>query len=209
MYKGLVVVTFLPKSLARINSESSVEELDALTRAEERLLTQELQDARKWKTRSRDKWLAEDAAPAMYFFAKLRSKWARESINALEDSEGEILTERAAILAEIHRFYQDMYAAEPETPKKARARDEVAGTLDRRLSSTDSSRMSVSPTKDEIEVVVFCMARHKAPGYDGLTIDVVWKCWEFVCEDCVQLVQIVWAKKRVLHVVVLLPVLDV
>ncbi|KAL3697551.1 hypothetical protein R1sor_011627 [Riccia sorocarpa] len=53
----------------QVNSESSVEELAALSRTEERLRTQELHDAREWKTRSREKWLAEDGAPARFDLA--------------------------------------------------------------------------------------------------------------------------------------------
>ncbi|KAL3699503.1 hypothetical protein R1sor_017525 [Riccia sorocarpa] len=43
------------------------------------------------------------------------------------------------------------------------------------------------------------MARHKAPGADGLTVDVVRECWEFVGDECVRVVQTICAKKRLLR----------
>ncbi|KAL3684356.1 hypothetical protein R1sor_002378 [Riccia sorocarpa] len=100
-------------------AESTAEELQALSRAEERLRHQELQDARDWKIMSRDKWIAANAAPARYFFTKLRAKWARESIELLETEDGVILTEEE-IFSEIHDFYQTLYTAEEETETRWR-----------------------------------------------------------------------------------------
>ncbi|KAL2629161.1 hypothetical protein R1flu_013847 [Riccia fluitans] len=127
----------------RGSGESSTEEVAALAKAEERLKAHELQNAREWKIRSHDKWIAEDAAPARYFFVKLRAKWAREAIHALENSDGEVVME-------------------------------------------DEDR-------DEIERVMFGMARYKAPGQDGLTVDVVKECWEFVGEECVMMAE--WGRE--------------
>ncbi|KAL3699502.1 hypothetical protein R1sor_017524 [Riccia sorocarpa] len=118
----------------RLTSESPVEELQALIRTEEKLKAQELQDAREWRSRSREKWLAIDAAPARYFFTKLRAKWTRESIEALEDLDGEVLIEREDILQEIHRFYQHLYTAEEGNAVREQDRAEVVDLLERRMS---------------------------------------------------------------------------
>ncbi|KAL3675490.1 hypothetical protein R1sor_025438 [Riccia sorocarpa] len=161
-------------------------------RKDEGSLAEEIQ----WR---REKLTTEDAAPSCYFFTRLRAKWARESIHALEDSEGELITDRGAIFDEIHGFYQDLFHAEEDTEETLKARDEVVGLLDRGLSPEDSKRMSVMPDKKEVEEVVFSMAKYKAPGFDGLTVDVVKVCWDFVGDDCVNMVHTIWAKKRVLR----------
>ncbi|KAL2650378.1 hypothetical protein R1flu_018506 [Riccia fluitans] len=168
-----------------ISAESSPEEVAALAKAEERLKARELQNVREWKIRSRDKWIAEDAVPARYFFAKLRAKWAREAIHALENSDGEVVMEHEGILESIYLFYQDLFSVEPDSVEKVRARGDVVGLLDRELSEIDRNCMSAIPDRDEIERVVFGMARHKAPGQDGLIVDLVKECWEFVGEECV------------------------
>ncbi|KAL2630091.1 hypothetical protein R1flu_014777 [Riccia fluitans] len=67
------------------------------------------------------------------------------------------------------------------------ARGDVVGLLDRELSEIDRNRMSAVPDRDEIETVVFGMARYKALGQDGLTVDVVKECGEFVGEECVMM----------------------
>ncbi|KAL3699430.1 hypothetical protein R1sor_017452 [Riccia sorocarpa] len=43
------------------------------------------------------------------------------------------------------------------------------------------------------------MKSNKAPGADGLTIEVVRTCWEWVGDDCVKMVRAVWSKKRILR----------
>ncbi|KAL2644276.1 hypothetical protein R1flu_011863 [Riccia fluitans] len=171
----------------RISAESSPEEVAALAKAEERLKARELQNAREWKIRSCDKWIAEDATPAQYFFAKLRVKWAREAFHALENSDGEVVMEDEGILESIYLFYQDLFSAEPDSVEKVHARGDVVGLLDRELSEIDRNHMSAIPDRDEIERVMFWMARYKAPGQDGLTVDVVKECWEFVGEECVMM----------------------
>ncbi|KAL3698493.1 hypothetical protein R1sor_012569 [Riccia sorocarpa] len=114
---------------ARISEESSIEEVYALARAESRLRTRELHDAKEWRTRSREKWLKVDEAPSGFFFAKMSAKWARERIDALVTTEGEVTTDRGEILEEIAGFYQSLYVAEEGTIEKEEAREEVVGLL--------------------------------------------------------------------------------
>ncbi|KAL3675783.1 hypothetical protein R1sor_025731 [Riccia sorocarpa] len=78
-------------------------------------------------------------------------------------------------------------------------REEVICMMNKRLSENDSEQLSVIPYAQEVEKVVFGMARYKSTGYDGLTTDVVCECWDFLGSACVQLVQTIWAKKRILR----------
>ncbi|KAL3693216.1 hypothetical protein R1sor_006867 [Riccia sorocarpa] len=182
----------------RLEEEHSEEEVEALLRVKKKAKEQALQEAREWRTRSRAKWLSEDEAPSKYFFAKLRAKWARESIKVLELSNGEVTEDDQEILQEIQEFYQELYSAEPETEDRRAAREEVVGLINSRLTVEESSKMSRQPDPTEIKGVVFGMAANKAPGIDGLTADVLKCCWDFVGEDCVKLILCIWAKKRVL-----------
>ncbi|KAL3689705.1 hypothetical protein R1sor_016014 [Riccia sorocarpa] len=182
----------------RISVDSSIEEVEALTRAEARLRARELQDAREWRARSREKWLKVDEAPSRYFFAKMKANWAREKIEALVNTEGEVTTNRDEILDEITEFYQNLYSAEEENTESEEAREEVVGLLQQGITPEESRSMSTVPEKKEIEAVIFGMRTNKAPGLDGVTIEVLQACWEFVGEDFVRLIQTIWAKRRLL-----------
>ncbi|KAL3681527.1 hypothetical protein R1sor_024483 [Riccia sorocarpa] len=117
---------------ARLTEHHSEVEVEALARVEKRAKEKVLGEAREWRTRSRIKWLSEDEAPSKFFFAKLRAKWARESIEALENEEGAVLTENEEILDEIHDFYQGLCSAESESPEGATAMEEVLQLMQRR-----------------------------------------------------------------------------
>ncbi|KAL3696843.1 hypothetical protein R1sor_010919 [Riccia sorocarpa] len=89
-----------------ISADPDPAEVEALSRAETKLTEQQLKEARCWRLRSRIRWLSMDDVPARYyFFAKLKSKWARETISALERTDGEVTSDKDEILEEIHSFY--------------------------------------------------------------------------------------------------------
>ncbi|KAL3690264.1 hypothetical protein R1sor_016573 [Riccia sorocarpa] len=181
---------------AQLQDDASEVECEALAEAEKRLKTFELQEARIWRLRSRDKWMSEDDAPSRYFFAKLRAKWARESLDALQLEDGDVTTDKEVILAEIQKFYQLLYTREAETVERGTAREEVMALIKNKVTDEESMKVAEIPEKDEVEKVVFGMKRNKAPGADGLTVEVVSHCWEFVGECCVKMVRTVWVKRR-------------
>ena len=49
---------------------------------------------------------------------------------------------------------------------------------------------------EEIERVVRDMKREKAPGVDGITVEVLLKCWDFLGEDCCKVVHNFWKRKK-------------
>ncbi|KAL3696476.1 hypothetical protein R1sor_010552 [Riccia sorocarpa] len=134
----------------KVGSHSSPEEVDTLARIEARVKEREMRDARAWRTRSREKWLTEDEAPSRYFFAKLRAKWARESVHELELQDGEIIVDNEDILHEVHSFY-NLYTAEELTAECATAQEEVIGLLQGGLSEEDCRKVESRPEQQEIE----------------------------------------------------------
>ncbi|KAL3676397.1 hypothetical protein R1sor_026345 [Riccia sorocarpa] len=134
---------------------------EALKAAEQKLKAQELYDARMWRIRSREKWLQEDEVPSRYFFAKLKSKWARESMTAVTNQEGDILTNRQEISDEVQNFFQVLYTAEQASPEQVEAREEMLSLIRNTLSPDVSKEISCRPEKAEIEEVVFSMKSTK------------------------------------------------
>ncbi|KAL3695737.1 hypothetical protein R1sor_009813 [Riccia sorocarpa] len=97
-------------------------------------------------------------------------------------------------------------AAEDDTDDHQSESDLEVGNMSGRsgdnrdtLDIDDSSRMSGVPEKEEIEAVIFGMKNKKAPRDDGLTVEVVKVCWEFVGMDLVCLVHTIWMKHRLLQ----------
>ncbi|KAL3697802.1 hypothetical protein R1sor_011878 [Riccia sorocarpa] len=185
---------------SRISDESTEAELEALNLTEQKLKALELREARLWRIRSREKWLREDEVPSRYFFAKLKARWARESLEALVKEDGETTTDREEIMNEIHQFYQTLYSAEPENEERCSTREEVVGLISKKLYPEESRGILELPEKQEIQEVVFGMKRNKAPGGDGVITEILRMCWPFVGDDCVKLIHEVWAKKRLLPV---------
>ncbi|KAL3684540.1 hypothetical protein R1sor_002562 [Riccia sorocarpa] len=145
-----------------------------------------------------ERWLSVEDAPSRYFFTKLKAKWANESMETLTLDSGESNDDQEEIVEGIHSFYQKLFSADPDTPEKVTARKEVVDLIHTRLKEGDSCKLSGVPNKEEIERVIFSMKKGKAPGHDGLTIEVVQKCWEVVGDSCVKMLQAVWAKKGIL-----------
>ncbi|KAL3695509.1 hypothetical protein R1sor_009585 [Riccia sorocarpa] len=180
-------------------TEAEVKECaELMEEAAKQLKDQELADARMWRLRSREKWLREDEVPSRFFFAKLKSKWAREAIKALEMPDGEESTDRGDILEEIHRFFQELYTSEVESEEQRDAREEMLDLIQNKLTREESQKVAEKPDKEEIKAFVFAMKTNKSPGLDGLTVEVVQMCWEFVEADCVRLVHAIWVKRRLL-----------
>ncbi|KAL3689560.1 hypothetical protein R1sor_015869 [Riccia sorocarpa] len=74
----------------------------------------------------------------------------------------------------------------------------MVSLIPNKLATEESCKISAVPDKPEIEKVIFGMKTNKAPGLDGLTIEVLQICWDFVGDSCVKLIHTIWAKKKVL-----------
>ncbi|KAL3682769.1 hypothetical protein R1sor_000791 [Riccia sorocarpa] len=112
-------------------------------------------------------------ASSRYFFAKLKSKWRRESLEALELEDGVITTDKGEIMDGVQRFYQGLFQAEVDTVDRQEARRKVISLINNSITSEESLGISRLPDKKEIEGVDFGMKNNKAPGQDGLTAEMV------------------------------------
>ncbi|KAL3683766.1 hypothetical protein R1sor_001788 [Riccia sorocarpa] len=182
-----------------LTSDATVGEVEALDKLEKKLKDRNLQDARMWRLRSRERWLTEDEAPSRYFFAKLKAKWTREAIEVLKLDGGEETTDREVIMDEIFEFYQVLYDKEEDTEVRRAAREELLSLVVNKLSPEESSDISRVPNKAEIEDIVFTMKSNKSPGVDGMIIEFVQTYWDLVGDDCVRLITTVWAKRKLLR----------
>ncbi|KAL3690407.1 hypothetical protein R1sor_016716 [Riccia sorocarpa] len=148
------------------------------------------------RARCKITWLKEGDAPSKYFFARLKAKHAQEEIAALEINGGHSIEDRDGILEEVHRFYENLYAAEVETDCMLENRRKVVGRIDKRLTMEQNHTLEEIPSEELITSIVMEMPKEKSPGIDGVMIEILRLGWEFMREDCFQMVQAFWDKKK-------------
>ncbi|KAL3681398.1 hypothetical protein R1sor_024354 [Riccia sorocarpa] len=182
----------------KLADEGSDTDVAALRRAEDKLKMIQKREAERWRTHSRERWLKEGEAPTKYFMTRLKAKWARDAIIQMEDDTGQIIEDAEGIRAEVKQFYTDLYTAEMETEEGSAERRMLLNLVERRVSIEDNRELLVMPTREEIEGVVKRLKADKAPGYDGVTAEFLRECWTFVSEDCINMIQTVWVKRRML-----------
>ncbi|KAL3682470.1 hypothetical protein R1sor_000492 [Riccia sorocarpa] len=94
------------------------------------------------------------------------------------------------------REHEVLYKVEEVTAEQVAARETLLALIRNKLSPEESQKMSAIPDKAKTEGVVFSMKTNKAPGIDGLTVEVLKWCWEFAGDDCVRLVHAKADSKR-------------
>jgi hypothetical protein len=107
---------------------------------------------------------------------------------------GEIITDPKLILAEVHRFYCSLYKPNPvDTEQKQSTIAELLQYTVNTITSSQLLSIERTPDEEELTKIVKSFAHNKAPGSDGLTIEVVKECWPFLKVDILELVQHFWA----------------
>ncbi|KAL3675999.1 hypothetical protein R1sor_025947 [Riccia sorocarpa] len=126
-------------------------------------------------------------------------QWRRDQVNEeSSDPELDMLKMLEARLKEYEINEARVWRLRYDSPERAETRDAVVRMIQPKLPVEVSLRMVEIPDRLEIERVVFDMKTNKAPGQDGLTIEVLQACWGFVVDDCIKMIHAVWTKKRVL-----------
>lgn len=152
----------------------------------------EHQDAIKARRNSRVRWLKLGEAPSKYFFSQLKAKHARESIPSLRLPSGEKTENEEQILQEMFRFYSDLFSEDPSTKCFDKERSAALSLITKKVNEQDNQIMARRVTAEEVRSVVFEMLKDKSPGIDGVTIEVLIKCWDFMGDSCFEMVSAFW-----------------
>ncbi|KAL3687388.1 hypothetical protein R1sor_013697 [Riccia sorocarpa] len=141
-------------------------------------------------------WLKEGEAPSKYFFARMKAKYTHEEMTTLEDSTGRVIEGREEILRTIHKFYEELYTAEPESDEMLADMRHVVGRIDKRLTAEQNLILEAVPSDELITTIVMEMPKEKSPSIDGVMVEILKIGWEFMKEDCFAMVQCFWEKKK-------------
>ena len=175
--------------------ESHPEEQQYLSDLEWELRENERREAIAWRRRSRVRWLSVGEAPTKYFFAQVKAKHARDTIQALKIDELTV-TEDEALVTTVQTTFTGVFAVDPKLQNHVAECQSILAELDKRVSLEDNNRLTALPSREAIRKVVFAFPRNKSPGLDGLTAETLQGCWEFIGQDCCNLVQSYWSSGK-------------
>ncbi|KAL3684638.1 hypothetical protein R1sor_002660 [Riccia sorocarpa] len=127
----------------RMQNDSSGAIKERVTTVEGDIRRRELAGAKAWRLRSRIHWLAEGEAPSHYFFAQLKAKYARETIQFLRDQEGRDTRQEDEIKKQVTEYFQEQFrCAEPEV-EDLQLRREVLELLDKKATAEQNQSLVV------------------------------------------------------------------
>ncbi|KAL3696469.1 hypothetical protein R1sor_010545 [Riccia sorocarpa] len=157
----------------------------------------ENKEADIWKARSRIKWARKGDAPTRYYFALTKARFRREMITKLEAEDGRIVEMQKEIVQSVGSFYKTLYTNEPETEETKKLRSESLALIDKRVTQEENRMMEVEPDLLEVEETIEGMQKEKAPGLDGVTVEVVSNLWDEIKDDCMMMMRFVWSRKSI------------
>ena len=130
--------------------------------------------------RSRMKWQQVGDRCMADFFKSIRQKNAQAIISELKDNQGRILTTRKDMEQICVDFYQGLYKHKEISEV---ALEEVLRDLPITFIHSMNEALSKEITEGELGAAARVMAKGKAPGLDGVSLEFYQKIWPNVCID--------------------------
>ncbi|KAL3699293.1 hypothetical protein R1sor_017315 [Riccia sorocarpa] len=177
----------------RMQNDSAGAIKERVTTLEGDIRRRELADAKTWRLRSRIRWLAEGEAPSHYFFAQLKAKYARETIQFLRDQEGRETRQEGEIKNQVTKYFQKQFKCVEPEEEDLQLRREVLELLDKKATAEQNQSLVRWPTAKEVDELGEDLPRDKAPGLDGITNNMMQDCWDFLRHDCLEMFEAFWA----------------
>ncbi|KAL3694924.1 hypothetical protein R1sor_008575 [Riccia sorocarpa] len=183
----------------RLQTESSVSLRERALTLEKEIRKGELEDAKSWRLRSRVRWMEEGEAPSHYFFAQLKAKYARESIQFLRRDDLSETTREGEVKEMVQEYFQEQFRCPVPASQDLHLRKEVLRLVDKKVPDEQNRLLRESPTEREIDELVEELPRDKAPGLDGVTNNMVQDCWDLIKSDCYNMLKHFWVTGELLH----------
>ena len=125
-------------------------------------------------TRSRMQWLSEGEKPTSYF-CKLESKqFTEKTIRKLQINNCAILTDQKQILAEVEKFYGNLFKKKANITQKSYVYDKISQAI---LLHTSKLELGDLILNEELGQVLKKMKNNKSPGIDGISADFIKVFW--------------------------------
>lgn len=72
------------------------------------------------------------------------------------------------------------------------AREEIISLVSTRVTEEQRLQVEVEPTREKVRKTLKKLPKSKAPGIDGMTIEVLLACWSFLQIDCLNMILLFW-----------------
>ncbi|GAA0180482.1 hypothetical protein LIER_30114 [Lithospermum erythrorhizon] len=135
----------------------------------------------KWKlfkSKSRVMWAKDGGSSAKYFHSCMRTHHVKNRITIIEDGDGNVIRDSEKIKSVVVEFYKDLFIehrkVDMQLPSEAKLQT---------INDQDMSVLTAFITVEEIEDVVKCMKKGKAPGVDDYPIEFYRDTWEITKES--------------------------
>ena len=137
----------------------------------------DLNAAQGAQVRSRVKWVEEGETFSAFFFRLEKEHGVDRRISVLKTADGTSVSDTARLNDVITSFYSKLM--------DARSRASLLSNVSSTLSLDDAETCEGLLSLEECHAALHGMARRKAPGSDGLPMELYLKFWDFLGEDLV------------------------
>ncbi|KAL3677394.1 hypothetical protein R1sor_027342 [Riccia sorocarpa] len=166
--------------------------LEEFRTLEEKVKKAELLEVSILRRRSRQTWVKSGEACTKFFFEALKSKQAKEKMSCIITDVGEEIVQEDQILKTVHSYYSEIYQQPNINMEDRQEQSRIMGLVTNKVSGEENRKIALQPTMTELLHIVEGMAREKAPGEDGLTMELLLATWEWTGEACLKLLNEFW-----------------
>lgn len=110
----------------------------------------------------------------------MKAKWASETIRCIRRANGLVVEDEDEILMEIGNYYTKIFTMDPQIKVDSTERNRVFSLISNKLTALERAILDKETTMDEVEVVIKTFKSGKLTGLDGMTVEVLQACWEWV-----------------------------
>lgn len=140
-----------------------------------------------WHDKSRELWIKEGDANTKFFHASVKTKRSGNRIDSILDQEGKRHSSPEAIEEVAVNFFKDLLGDvnghKPPQPHL------MMNIIYKEISDEDNKLLCCPFTIEEIKKVVFDLHPNKAPGPYRFTMDFFPKCWGFLGNDILRVME--------------------
>ncbi|KAH9310079.1 hypothetical protein KI387_037990, partial [Taxus chinensis] len=124
-----------------------------------------LKEESYWHQKSREIWLKDGDQNTKFFHASVKARRNSNYISAIKQPDDSWISSQIAIKEEVVSFFQKLLTG--ETLSSLASQSSLLEKIPKLVNDVDNESLLSPFSLEEIQIVVFSMARDKAPALDG------------------------------------------
>ena len=161
----------------RLATSGQPQDIQRYLDAKAQLREFETQDLEALTIRTHTRYHEEGEKSTRYFLSLEKAVQSKQTLNILSTDNLQTLTQPVDIIHETHRFYKDLYTADPITPAD---QDSFLDITLPRLSEHAQGCCEGLVSERELYSALSSMENNKSPGYDGLSTNFYKSFWHLL-----------------------------